>query len=498
MVIELFLLVTSLVLFWMALKRPSGLPPGRWGLPVIGYVPTGGKYIDDVLKDFQKEFGDIYIWKFGSRLQVYIHDYQLVKQAFGSPDYVGRPDMEVFRAYEDDTYGIAGSSGGIWHTNRRFILRQLRDLGMGKSLLAEAVQEQAKILVEALKEQEGKAQPVAEALNFVIMNIIWKMTANKHFEMSSPKHRYLRQLIAESTPATNKVAIADMMPWTRTLLPAFIFRHIFGEDKFIEILNKFNEFFLEMIQEHKESLNPDDPKDLIDHYLLEMNDREENPAEAEGVRNEADLRILLFDVLFAGSDTTYNTMKWIFLYMAAHPDKQRKLQEELDSALPSGTLVTLEDKPRIPYTEAVINEILRMSSLANIGLPHSPTRDVVLAGYKIPKGSLVSPAIASMHYDPRYWDQPDLFLPERWLSPEGKFVMRKEGYLPFGTGKRSCVGESLARTELLVFSTAVFQNFTISPPEGKNVDLLPDFDNRVFHLPRKQDVVFTSRNIYNL
>ncbi|XP_066981297.1 cytochrome P450 2L1-like [Macrobrachium rosenbergii] len=249
-----------------------------------------------------------------------------------------------------------------------------------------------------------------------------------------------------------------------------------------------------MITEHKESLNPDDPKDLIDAYLLEMKDRGENPGEAGGVRNETDLRIVLFDALFAGTDTTYNTMKWIFLYLAAYPDKQRKLQEELDSALPSGSLVTLEDKPRIPYTEAVINEVLRMSSLTNVGLPHSPVRDVVLAGYKIPKGSMIIPVTASIHSDPRYWDQPDLFLPERWLSPEGKFVMRKEGYLPFSTGKRSCVGESLARMELMIFTATVAQNFTIGPPEGKTIDLLPDFDNRIIHMARKQDVVFTSRN----
>ncbi|XP_064122206.1 cytochrome P450 2L1-like [Macrobrachium nipponense] len=495
MLIELFLLATSLVLLWVALKRPPGLPPGRWGLPVIGYVPTSGKYIDDILKDFQKEFGDLYIWKFGSRIQVFIHDYHLVKQIFNGPDYIDRPDMEIFKLFEGTAYGISGSSGGIWHTNRRFILRQLRDLGMGKSRLVDAVQEQAEILVEALKEQEGQARPIAEALNFVIMNIIWKMTANKHFDIKSPKHRYLRQLIADSIPASNNVIVADMLPWTSTVLPKFVFRALFKVDKFIEIMDKFREFFQEMIVEHKESLNPDDPKDLIDAYLLEMKDREENPGVAEGVRHEADLRIVLFDALFAGTDTTYNTMKWIFLYLAAHPDKQRKLQEELDSAVPSGTLVTLEDKPRIPYTEAVINEVLRMSSLTNVGLPHCPDRDMVLAGYKIPKGSMVTPVTASIHFDPRYWDQPDLFLPERWLSPEGKFVMRKEGYLPFGTGKRSCVGESLARMELMIFTATVLQNFTISPPEGKTIDLLPDFDNRVIHMSRKQDVVFTSRNL---
>ncbi|XP_068240641.1 cytochrome P450 2L1-like [Palaemon carinicauda] len=491
MLIEVILLATTLALLWLVFKRPSGLPPGRWGLPVIGYIPTSGKNIDDILKDFQKEYGDIYIWKFGSRIQVFIHDYHIVKQILGSPDYIDRPDMESFKIFEEVPLGISGSNGAIWHNNRRFILRQLRDLGMGKSRLVEAVQEQAEILIEALKEQAGKEAPIADALNYVIMNIIWKMSANKHFEMTSPKHRELRQMVAESAEATDKLVMSDMMPWTRTLLPTFIFRRLFNEDKFIEIVDRFHEFFQEMIDEHKESLNPDDPKDLIDAYLLEM---KESHGQTDGIRSETDLRLILFDALFAGSDTTYNTMKWIFIYMAAHPDKQRKLQEELDNVLPSGTLVTLEDKPRIPYTEAVINEVLRMSSLTNVGVPHSPIRDVILAGYKIPKGSLVTPVTASIHYDPRYWDQPDVFLPERWLSPEGKFVMRKEGFLPFGVGKRSCVGESLARMELLVFTVTVFQNFSISPPEAKTIDLLPDYSSWIMHMSRKQNVVFTTRN----
>ncbi|XP_068240649.1 cytochrome P450 2L1-like isoform X2 [Palaemon carinicauda] len=399
--------------------------------------------------------------------------------------------MDTFKIFEEVALGISGSNGDIWHTNRRFILRHLRDLGMGKSRMVEAVQEQAEILVRALKEQAGKEAPIAEALNYVIMNIIWKMSANKHFEMTSPNHRELRQMIAESIIATDQLVISDMIPWTKTLLPDVIFRRLFSVDKFIGIVDKFHKFFQEMIDEHKESLNPDDPKDLIDAYLLEM---KEKSGETGAVRSENDLRLVLFDALFAGTDTTYNTMKWILLYMAAFPAEQRMMQEELDNALPDGTLVTLEDKPRIPYTEAVINEVIRMSSLVNVGLPHSPNKDVILAGYKIPKGSLVTPVSFSIHYDPRYWDKPDAFLPERWLSPEGKFVMRKEGYLPFGVGKRSCVGEALARMELMVFTVTVFQNFSISPPKGKTIDLLPNYDSRIIHMPRNQDVVFTNRN----
>lgn len=480
-----------LLLYWTVFGKPSGLPPGRWGLPLVGYIPLGGEYLDDTLADLQKKYGDIYIWRFGTQLQVYIHDYNLCRKLFASPDFTGRPETDALKFTKGPSLGVALSVGAIWHNNRRFGLRQLRDLGMGKSSLLSALHEEALIFLEALKESAGREEPITPVLNMTSMNVIWKMIANRRFDSNNPAHTHLQQLLVQMNSYLSAMFFADMMPWTKKIIPPSILRRISKADALDEAKRNFSEYFSGLIKEHKEALDPNDPKDMIDAYLIEM--KEKKSGDAEGIRSEEDLKALCFDMFFAGSDSFTNAIKWLLLFMAAYPEVQRKMQQEIDQVLPKGLMVTLEDKTSLPYTEAVINETFRKSSFSNIGFYHTASTDATFAGYKFPKGTIVTSATASIHHDPRYWDKPDHFLPQRWLSPEGKFVMKKEGYLPFGNGKRGCIGEGLARMHIMIFTTAVFQNFSIAPPEGKQVDLLHNPASHISHDPRIQDVVFTQR-----
>ncbi|MPC71782.1 Cytochrome P450 2U1 [Portunus trituberculatus] len=122
-------------------------------------------------------------------------------------------------------------------------------------------------------------------------------------------------------------------------------------------------------------------------------------------------------------------------FLASHPHVQHKLHAEIDEVLCDGALPTLTEKSRMPYTEAVINEVLRISALVNFGVQHMANTDTQLGGYTIPKGTILSSSVTSIHHDNRYWNQSSEFRPERWLDENGKFSMIKEGFLPFGVGK---------------------------------------------------------------
>ncbi|KAG0699338.1 Cytochrome P450 2L1 [Chionoecetes opilio] len=206
-----------------------------------------------------------------------------------------------------------------------------------------------------------------------------------------------------------------------------------------------------------------------------------------------DLAFLLIDLFFAGSETTTSTLTWLLYYLATHPRVQDKLQAEIDLVLPEGQQATLDDKPRLPYTEAVFHETLRKSALLPIGLQHVAEKDTTVGGHFIPKGAVLNGAIFTIHHDTRYWDNPDEFLPERWLNDEGKFVTKKEGFLAFGIGKRQCLGESLARMELLVFTTTLLQRLSFASPQGKTLNLHQDTQNPFVHLPLVQDILVSVR-----
>ncbi|XP_042219419.1 cytochrome P450 2L1-like [Homarus americanus] len=308
--------------------------------------------------------------------------------------------------------------------------------------------------------------------------------------MDNPRLLEFENLIREMEASIAHLAIPDIFPWIMYLLPGSLTGRIFHLDLQKKTIHKFLNYFNKEIEEHRATLDRDDPRDLIDGYLMMMEEKADDP---NNTFSEKDLAILVLDLFLAGSETTTNTLTWLFYYLATYPEVQQKMQAEIDEVLPKGTLATLDNKLRMPYTEAVIHETLRKSSLAATGAQHVATRDTQLGGYYIPKGTIVMGAQETVHHDLRYWDRPDKFLPERWLDQQGKFTTKKEGFLPFGVGKRSCLGEALARMELFIFSTTVFQSLTFSQPPGKRIDLRYEPKVIFTHNPKIQDVLITVR-----
>lgn len=115
----------------------------------------------------------------------------------------------------------------------------------------------------------------------------------------------------------------------------------------------------------------------------------------------------------------------------------------------------------MPYTEALMMEILRKSSIAGLGLFHTAIQNAKIAGYDISKDTMIIPNFHEAHHDIKFWENPDEFNPERFLSPDKKTLMKNDALMPFSVGKRACLGESLAKDEFFLFLTTIFQRFDI-------------------------------------
>ena len=156
------------------------------------------------------------------------------------------------------------------------------------------------------------------------------------------------------------------------------------------------------------------------------------------------LRDEVLTIFAAGHETTANAMSWTFYLLARHPEVEGQLQAELDEALDARP-PELSDLASLRYTEAVVKESMRM-------YPPVPTfgreaaEDQELGGYELRKGTQVIVSQWVTHRDPRYFDDPELFRPERWLdgSTDG---IPKYAYFPFGGGPRQCIGKGFAEME---------------------------------------------------
>lgn len=114
----------------------------------------------------------------------------------------------------------------------------------------------------------------------------------------------------------------------------------------------------------------------------------------------------------------------------------------------------------MPYTVAIINEVQRYADIASLGIFHcNREKDVEFEGFLIPKDTMIIGYVGDCHRNLKYWARPEEFYPEHFLSEDGQLKKNVEGFLPFSTGRRQCIGENLARVELFTFVTYFFHTF---------------------------------------
>jgi cytochrome P450 len=170
------------------------------------------------------------------------------------------------------------------------------------------------------------------------------------------------------------------------------------------------------------------------------------------------LRAMISDLFLAGSDTTTTTLRWALFFMATHLDIQDEVYREIVDKFGPDEIPSFGDRTKLAYTEATLLEIQRHATLLPLSLVHRATENAQLAGYSIPENTWVVSHIWAVHKNPKYFPDPDAFMPERFLDEKGN-IKRNLQLIPFSTGKRICLGESLARMELFIFFAALLQKF---------------------------------------
>ena len=174
-----------------------------------------------------------------------------------------------------------------------------------------------------------------------------------------------------------------------------------------------------------------------------------------GQMSDMQLRDEALTIFLAGHETTANAMTWTWYLLSQHPEAEKKLHEEIDRVL-GNRLPTFADVAELKYTEMVLAESMRLYPPA-WALGRLALHDLEIAGYTIPKKSLVLMSQYVMHRDPRYFPDPLRFEPDRW-QPAAREARPPFSYFPFGGGPRRCIGEGFAwMEEILLLSTLARQ-----------------------------------------
>jgi cytochrome P450 len=197
----------------------------------------------------------------------------------------------------------------------------------------------------------------------------------------------------------------------------------------------------------------EDRGDLLSMLLMAVDDE----GDGSGMTDQQ-LRDEAMTIFLAGHETTANALAWTWYLLSLNPDAADAMHRELDAVL-GDRLPVPGDYPRLPYTEMVVAESMRMFPPA-WAVSRLAIEDVTIGEWLVPRGAVVVAAQAVTHRDPRWFPDPDRFDPLRF-TPEAKASRPKLSYFPFGAGPRICIGENFAWMEAVLIVATISQRWKL-------------------------------------
>lgn len=187
-------------------------------------------------------------------------------------------------------------------------------------------------------------------------------------------------------------------------------------------------------------------------------------AESGEALSDTEVRDELSTILFAGAETTAATLAWTFHELAAHPEVEKQLVDEIREVV-GDRPVAIEDIPRLEGIRRVLDEVIRMHGVTL--LMRRTTEAVELGGITFPTGTEVAFSLYAIHRDPSLYADADRFDPDRWLPERQEAAgLGREAYIPFGAGNRKCIGDLFVWTEATIAVATVLARWQLSPAPG--------------------------------
>lgn len=348
------------------------------------------------------------------------------------------------------------------------------------------INNELKELLELIDEIDGKAiWPGRELLPPSVINILWTFTTGKRIARDNPRLIRFLQLLQKRSKAFDMAGgILSQMPWLRFVAPEKT-----GYALIKNLNSEFHTFFMEIIREHLEAYCEEKSSDdLIYAFIKEMKSQEDDGATTFTLNQ---LIMIILDIFIAGSQTTSITIDLALMISMMRPDLQQKCQKEILEALGADGVPVYAERSKLPFVEAMLLEVQRFFHIVPISGPRRVLKTCELDGFTIPKDTTVLIGLQSVHMDADFWIDPEVFRPERFLD-ENMEVKNIERLLPFGAGRRKCLGDQLAKACIFTFFVGILQKFNLKPSDEEfpSLKLLPG----ITLSPKPYNLVFERRS----
>ena len=432
------------------------LPPGPRGLPVLGSLLDISRDTHLAINRLAQRYGDVYRLCIGAQPAVVISHPDLVQEAFNRMEMADRAVSEVFTIMSEAKTLAQSPYGDHWRQLRHFASEELFTPDNLRIVRENHIEPGADELADRIGGMAGNGELVP--LHALIAQSMYDILFRAFFGQDQKDGAEFEQLREAMQQHVDWLGFANTAPNPPEVIPflKFLPARIVKEAHQQKAICKDLLLALTEIVQSRSSFTPGAPSCFLDVVLAKT-----------GGDDSASLSPSL-DCL-APSGQLSRLIQWALLIIANRPDVQAKIHQEMDSALAPGAVPGVADHARLPYTFACIAESMRYRAVAPMGVPHKATADMELGGCRIPAGVMVIANVYGIHHDPRFWDTPHEFIPERFLlQPDGAPApgLTNPAYMPFGTGIRRCVGDRYAETIAWLCITRMLHRFRLETPAG--------------------------------
>ncbi|PKU76196.1 flavonoid 3'-monooxygenase [Dendrobium catenatum] len=491
------ILLTSLFLLAVAFQILSRrrhrlpLPPGPKGWPLLGFLPKLGPNPHQIFHRLSKIHGPLLHLRFGV-VDVVVPCSAAVAEKLLRNDmkFINRPKNSGAEhvAYNYQDIGFL-PYGPRWRMQRKlcalhlFSSKALDDFQDGRRTeFTRLVRRLAAQSVKANGNEEEAVVDISREVAACVGNSLSLLLLGRRvFDHDRPEvEEELRSMVMELMALTGSFCIADFLPGLRWFDPQGLIARM------KKLNRKFDEFLNMFIAEHRAALaettgplitnNAVANKDLLT-VMLKL--QEINVDDEEGAKlTDIDIKALLMSLYAAGSDSNSILAEWALAELIRNPIILERAQAEVDSVVGRDRLVCESDLPNLPLLQAIVKETLRLHPPAPISLPRVAVEDCQVDGYLIPRGTTLLLNIWAIGRDPSVWpDEPLDFRPDRFLPGglhEGVDLKGSSNFslLPFGTGRRMCVGMNLGLRMLSLMTATMVHSFDWYLPNGQNSETL--------------------------
>ncbi|KAH7566649.1 hypothetical protein JRO89_XS08G0208800 [Xanthoceras sorbifolium] len=432
----------SLIFLMLAFKlfqskaRYKNLPPSPPSIPIIGNLYLLKPPMHRTFHKLSQKYGPIFSLRLGSRLVIVVSSSTAVEECFTKNDVIlaNRPKLLITKHLTYDYTTLSNAPyGEHWRNLRRICAIEIFSSNRLNNFLS-IRKDEVKQLLEKLScnSLQGFAKvelkPLLTELTF---NNIMRMISGKRYYgdevNSNEESKHFRELIAEAfaiSGISNPVDFLPILSWLDN--GAF-------EKKLSKLGRRMDAFLQRLIEEHRRKDGSNNT--MIDHLLSLQETQPE-------YYTDQIIKGLILVMITAGTDTSAVTLEWAMSNLLNHPDVLKKAREELDAQVGQARLIDESDLPKLQYLQSIISETLRLYPAAPLLVPHVSSSHCTVGGYDVPADTILLVNAWAIQRDPKLWNEPTSFKPERFESGEGK-----EGHklMPFGMGRRACPGAGLAQ-----------------------------------------------------